>query len=187
MKSFGLSESSRWNAKLRLVVNLVIVLIFATIYLVMQQTLRLEANQQPLRITSQMQSNWINSQIMDTSFLPKVELDNSAYAFAAVFNEKGEILSTNATFKASDLDIPTGVLSTARNNGLDKVTWQPDATHRFAIVAMAQANNVFVAGQSLRPTEDLTNQLGKLIGGAMVVTILFANFALLLLRRRSSE
>ncbi len=187
MKSFGLSNSSRRNVKLRFVLSLIILLIFSTIYLVMQQTLRLEANQQPLRIASQIQSNWVNGQIMDTSFLPKVELSDSAYAFGAVFNENGEVLSTNATFKGSDLDIPTGVLSKARNSGLDKVTWQPDSTHRFAIVAMAQANNVFVAGQSLRPTEDLISQLGLFIGAAMALTLLVANFSLFAVRRRTQE
>jgi hypothetical protein len=68
--------------------------------------------------------------------------------------------------------VPAGVLATARLQGQDRVTWQPAAGLRFAVVARAGGHGrVVMGGQSLAPFEDRDKQTMVLVGLGWLASI----------------
>jgi hypothetical protein len=92
-----------------------------------------------------------------------VDLATDFGPFLTVYGTDGAVQSTTARLDGVTPKLPRGVLTEARTHGVDRVTWQPRAGVREAVIALpwrsSTAQGVVVAGASLRPAEDRQHEL----------------------------
>lgn len=94
---------------------------------------------------------------------PAVGLAPGNPTFVIVYDGEHRVLASSAALSGSVPDVPPGVLDVAAVRGEDRVTWQPAAGIREAVVAApgrsAVSHGVVVAGTSLTATENRTGVL----------------------------
>lgn len=141
----------------------------ALVYLTVQQSLRMGANDPQVQMAEDAASN-LNAGGSVDSVLPstKVEIAESLAPFLIVFDNSGNILASSATLHNSVPTYPAGVLDFVRQKGQDRVTWQPEAGVRMATVVVRYNNGFVMAGRSLREVEQRESQVERLSGLALL-------------------
>jgi hypothetical protein len=106
---------------------------------------------------------------------PTVDLATSLAPFLAIYDSEGNVLATNGELDGKAPVPPQGVLATASHSGIDRVTWQPRAGVRSAIVVLRWAGGTVLAGRSLRRVEEIeANVEGLALAGAVALVALAA-------------
>jgi hypothetical protein len=119
-----------------------------------------------------------------------IDMATSPDAFVIVYDSSGRPLAGSATLDGQTPVPPTGVFHSARQSGLDKITWQPRPGVRSAISVVPYRNGYVLSGRSLRipeQQEDLLLRdvfLAWLFALAACAALLYA--ALLLFSRKGS-
>jgi hypothetical protein len=133
-------------------------------YLVTQQALRLGANELPMQLATDTAIK-LQTGIRAESAIPAntIDISKSLGTFVMVYDRDKRLLATSARMGRDLPDYPKGVLDTVAQKGESRVTWQPQIGLRFATVAIPLDNGYIVAGQSLRETERLIDQIGNLV------------------------
>ena len=141
----------------------------ALVYLTVQQSLRMGANDPQIQMAEDAASN-LNSGASVESVVPsnKVEIANSLAPFLMVFDDSGKVLASSATLHGVVPTYPLGVLDYTRQNGQDRVTWQPEVGVRMATVVARYNNGFVLAGRSLREVEKRESQAEQFSGAAML-------------------
>ncbi|MGD0610771.1 MAG: hypothetical protein ABSB41_04595 [Anaerolineales bacterium] len=126
----------------------------ALVYLSVQQSLRQGANDPQIQMVEDAAGNLKAGASLE-SVVPStnVEIANSLAPFIMVFDNAGNVLASSATLHGAVPSFPTGVLDYTRQNGEDRVTWQPEAGVRMATVIVGTGNGFVLAGRSLREVE----------------------------------
>jgi hypothetical protein len=162
-------------------------IIFGTIYVVTQQLDRLSANDDPLRLASQVAAELREGQSSTINAQPHVDLGRSLALFVVVENSQGSATAGSGYLKNRLVSLPTGVLSNAAKSGRDDVTWQPAPGLRFATVTVKVGDQFVSAGQSLQPSEDRDNTFLQLIGFGWLAAMVVICGCLLWMRRVESR
>lgn len=151
-------------------------------YIVMQQSLRLGANESPIQFATDAIIQLNNGKNPETLF-SKDQMDSSKSpdTFVMVFDKKENLVSSSATMAGKQITYPKGVLKYVAKKGEDRVTWQSQSGLRFASVAMKYNNGYVVAAHSLSFTENLIGTLGKLILKAWLACLVFSTVAVAVL------
>jgi hypothetical protein len=137
--------------------------IFGTIYAVAQQSVRASANTEPAAVAAR-EVLLLATGTGDLSE-QRVELTADSGPFVVVYDADNAPAAGTVVRNGALPVVPAGVLAAARQEGQDKVTWQPAAGLRFAVVARAASDGrVVVAGQSLAPFEDRDTQTLSFVG-----------------------
>jgi hypothetical protein len=147
-------------------------IIFGTIYVVSQQLDRLSANDDPLRLASQVAAELREGQSTTIDAQPHVDLARSLALFVVVENAQGTATAGSGFLKNQLVSLPTGVLSDAGRTGRDDVTWQPESGLRFATVTLRVGDQFVSAGQSLAPSEDRDTTFQELVGFGWLAAML---------------
>jgi hypothetical protein len=151
-----------------LVGGFVLTVLIAGMYLTAQNIERSGADDAGQRLASQ-----IASSPDPAADVPRVDLAESLAPFFVIYDAVGNPMSGSGYLDGELASVPKGVITTAVAQGSDRVSWQPRAGLRFAVIAVADGDRVVLAGQSLKPSEDRTAQLGLLLlfgwVGSMVV------------------
>jgi hypothetical protein len=92
----------------------------------------------------------------------KVELATSLAPFIIVFDDSGNLMASSTTLHGSVPLYPSGVLDYTRQNGEDRVTWQPENGVRMATVIVKYDKGFVLAGRSLREVEKRESQMEQL-------------------------
>ena len=126
----------------------------ALVYLSVQQFLRQGANDPQIQMAEDAAAN-LKAGASVESVVPttKVEIASSLAPFIMVFDNAGNVLASSATLHGTIPSFPIGVLDYTRQNGEDRVTWQPEAGVRMATVITGTGNGFVLAGRSLREVE----------------------------------
>jgi hypothetical protein len=99
---------------------------------------------------------------------PTVDLSTSGAPFLLVYDSGHHLVASTATIAGAVPNLPPGVLDDAVARGEDRVSWQPRANVREAVVATPwrspTAQRVVVAGASLAATETRTGALRDRVG-----------------------
>jgi hypothetical protein len=138
-----------------LVILIVVSLVCGFVYTEVQQVWRMSANDPQIQMAEDAakgiaNGNWPS---MPTD---AVEISSSLAPFLMVFDKDGHLLATNAILDGHPPSLPSGVLDWTRQHGEDRITWQPRAGVRIAlvIVPVAGPSGGFVAsGRSMREVE----------------------------------
>jgi hypothetical protein len=141
----------------------------ALVYLTVQQSLRMDANDPQIQMAEDAAST-LNAGASVETVVPsiKVEIADSLAPFVIVFDESGKVLASSATLHGVVPVYPTGVMDYVRKNGQDRVTWQPEVGIRMATVVVPYNNGFVLAGRSLTEIEKRASQVESLSGLAML-------------------
>jgi hypothetical protein len=141
----------------------------ALVYLTVQQSLRMGANDPQIQMAEDAASS-LNAGASVESVVPsaKVEIADSLAPFVIVFDDSGKVLASSATLHGVVPAYPAGVLDYVRQKGQDRVTWQPKVGVRMATVVVPYNNGFVMAGRSLTEIEKRESQVESLSGLAML-------------------
>ncbi len=152
----------------------VITLLCGINYVTGQQVLRISANDPQIEMAEDTASELSNGQSPEV-VVPRAQVDiaTSLAPFIAVYDDAGKAVASSGVLHDQVPTLPSGVFDYVRQNGEDRITWQPEPGVRIATVVtrISGARPGFVmAGRSLRQVENRETQLELLVGAGWVVT-----------------
>jgi hypothetical protein len=106
----------------------------------------------------------------------RIDIAESLAPYLAIYDTSHQIVATSATLHGEPLAPPSGVFDNAQTNGMNILTWQPEAGVRSAIVVKSYPGGFVLAGRSLQSVEERETSLEQLllIGGLATLALTFA-------------
>jgi hypothetical protein len=147
----------------------------ALVYGVAQQNFRQSANDPQIQI-AQDAVNTIAKGAKPASVVPteKTDMRTSLATYVIVYDDTGNIIASSAVLDGSTPSVPEGVLTFARVRPQNRITWEPAAGVRSAIVVMHYTENeggFVVVGRSLKEVEVREAQLTLRVFTAWIVMV----------------
>ena len=145
-------------------------------YIIAQQMLRLGGNEPQIQL-AQDSATRLAAGEKPAVVAPAGTLDVGASLapFTIVYDDQGNILAATGQLHGQPPSLPGGVLDYVRQNGEDRISWQPEPGTRYAAVVErvsgARPGFVLVA-RSLRETEKRIDVIGQLALAGWVGTLL---------------
>jgi hypothetical protein len=176
MKNTVVKTFSAW-----LPLSVAIVCTYGIMYLAIQQYIRLSANEVPQQIAEDIKEKLEQGLPVTEAIgsMENVNMEKSKAPFVMVFNAAGALTNTSASMGGVVAVPPGGVFSTAKQKGVNKITWQPKPGVRNATVTLPYAVNghrgFVLAGKSLKGTEARERFLSIQIAAGLIIT-LFVTF-----------
>jgi hypothetical protein len=176
----GLHILRRW-----LPLALVIVFVSGLLYVTVQQSLRMGANDPQIQMAEDAAvalAAGANPQSVLTNTV--VDISTSLAPFLVIYNINGKPLASSGLYHGVAPLLPEGVFTFTRQNGEDRVSWQPEPGVRAAVVVVAYAGSqpgFVMAGRSLREVEIRETNLEKITGIAMLLALAGLLFVIVLL------
>ncbi len=141
----------------------VVTIVFGTIYAVMQQQNRQQANDMPTMIATEAATQLSNGLSLTGLAVGKVDVRTSLMPFLTVYDKQGKVVAGSGWLSGKVAQLPAGVVQHATLGKNHYVTWSPAAGLRFATATVATEKYYVVGAQSLRSTEHRIDQLGWLV------------------------
>lgn len=147
-------------------------------YASVQQNYRQSANDPQIQISEDIAVNLINGKTIESQ-IPQnsVDISKSLAPFIIVFDEKGNVIASNANLDGKIPTPPPGVFAYTKTNKQNRFTWQPRQDVRSATVIAyfsGKTSGYVLVGRSIREIEKREDQvfvLAKLTWiGALVAT-----------------
>ncbi len=161
-----------------------LVIIFGTIYGVVQQAQRSAANQPQIQLAedaaAMLKQGAAPSQIITTH----VDIAHSLAPFIVIYDAKGRALSSSGYLNNLMPEVPKGILEAAKGHEYHAVTWQPTDTVRIASVSVTAGDKYVLAGRSLREVEKNESVTFQLAALGAVASLLVLAAALWLTKGR---
>ena len=114
-----------------------------------------------------------------------VDMDRSLAPFYIIFNSAEQPVAASGSLNDSLQTVPEGVLAYAKQNGENRLTWQPQPGTRIAAVIVPYRDGFVLAGRNLREVEVREAQVSQFAGItwalamiASLVVIAFGEFVL---------
>jgi len=137
------------------------------LYAAVQQDLRQSANDPQIQMAEDTAAKLADGQqVQNVVPAEKVDIANSLAPYIIVFDATGKPIASSVQLNGQTPTIPSGVFDYVRQNGEDRITWQPQSGVRSAIVVtqFKGPNSGFVlAGRSLREVEIREDDIMHLI------------------------
>jgi hypothetical protein len=126
-------------------------------FILIQQDIRSSANDPQIQMAEDIAAKLAAGQSMQ-SLVPaeQVDITRSLATYVIIFDDTGTALASSGQINGQAPTLPTGVFAYVRQNGEDRITWQPQSGVRSAIVVtqFKGASSGFVlVGRSLREVE----------------------------------
>jgi len=116
-----------------------------------------------------------------------IDISKSVAPYLVIYDDKDNVLASNATLNNQTPKVPQGVLDYAKNNGQDRISWQPATGVRSAIIVTHFSNSKVsgsvLSGRSLREPEKRIDMLGTQVALAYLVTMISTFGAVLIFTR----
>lgn len=158
--------------------GIAIVVLGSGAYLGIQQQYRSLLNDPQIQMVEDAQAALMQGKVPAEVVGRGVSFDasKSLAPFLAIYDESGNPLESSAFIGISPTPVrpPMGVFDVAKQQGENRVTWQPDANTRIALVVrpVAIESGWFVAaGRNMREVEARENNLIKIFGIALGVAL----------------
>lgn len=162
--------------------------VYLLVYIAAQQNFRQNANDPQIQLAEDAAAKLASGQsTQDVVPAEKVNIAASLASYIVIFDANGKPIASSGQLNGQMPTIPSGVFDSVRQNGEERITWQPQDAVRSAIVVtrFKGMNSGFVlAGRSLRESEKrdaaifqlLTlGWIGILLGTLVVAIVLFRN------------
>ncbi len=183
-----------WNVKaiLRhwLLVAIVVTGLVGLLYAAVQQDIRQGANDPQIQMAEDAAAKLAGGQsVQNVVPSEKVDIATSLAPYLIIFDAHGNPIASSAQLGGQTPTIPSGVFDSVRQNGEDRITWQPQTGVRSAIVVTqftGSTSGFVVAGRSLREVEKREDGLLQILEAGWVVMILVTFMATALLFRKSA-
>lgn len=159
------------------------------VYAAVQQSYRQTANDPQIEIAEDVGAQiaaGTDPKNLDSS--AKVDIGTSLSPYVIIADADGKVVASTAKLGSESPVPPKGVLDAAKTSGQNRVTWQPKAGVRSAIVVVPiEGKNQFaIAGRSLREVESRVSELVQMVAIAWAVALLgtLAAMSLRMMMRR---
>ncbi len=153
---------------------IILTAIFSTMYVLVQQQGRMQANDTPTLLATQVAKQLDAGLGLSSVNMGATDLANNPVPFVIIYDKQGKAVGGSGYLDKKLAVAPKSMLQHAKTNRNNIVTWQPKTGVRIASVTIAAKDYYVLGGQSLKPTEDHATQLLKLtaIGyGASLVAL----------------
>ena len=178
-------------ARLIVPLTLALLVVVGFVEVAVQQSYRLGANDPQIQlagdIAARLSAGGSPEGVISTNAV-KVDPGSSLAVFAVIVDANSKVLASAMEMGGSTPLPPKGVLSASSLSHQNRITWQPQAGTRIALVVQAYQHGTntgyVLVGRSLKEVEvreDILFWMATVTGGAIVVLGLFA----LLLNRKS--
>jgi hypothetical protein len=153
------------------------VLLTSMIYIATQQSYRSGANDPQIQMATDavnaLEGGAVPQDLVATN---KIDIAQSLAPYLAIYDANHQIVASSATLHGGPLALPSGVFDNAQSNGMNVLTWQPEAGVRSAIVVKSYQGGFVLAGRSLQSVEERETNLEQLllIGGLATLALTFA-------------
>lgn len=150
-------------------------LLCGLVYLAVQQSLRMEANDPQIQMAEDA-AVALTAGGTSESVLPvaQVDISTSLAPFLVVYSNTGEPLASSGLLHGTVPLLPQGVFDYTHQKGEDRVSWQPESGVRVAAVVVAYNGSqpgFVLAGRSLREVEIRESQTEHITGIAWLFTL----------------
>jgi hypothetical protein len=99
-------------------------------------------------------------------------MSESLRPYLMVFDTSSRLVASSVTLHGGPPPFPSSVFEQVRGRvAQDRITWQPEAGVRSAVVVQAWRDGYVVAGRSLRLVEERVDRLSLLTGVAWLLTL----------------
>jgi|KBSMisStandDraft_5_1062788.scaffolds.fasta_scaffold02593_12 hypothetical protein len=136
---------------------LIITMIIALVYATVQQNYRGNANDPQVQMVTDVSNKLARMASIEQFFNgDTIDLAQSLGLFVVLYDEGGKPIRSSAIFRGVAPQLPSGVFDFVRNNGEERVTWQPERGTRMAMVVRTVRHGsvgFVAAGRSLREVE----------------------------------
>ena len=152
------------------------VLLTGMIYVATQQSYRSGANDPQIQMaTDAVNALERGASPQDLVTTNKIDIAGSLAPWLAIYDTSHQIVATSATLHGEPLAPPSGVFDNAQADGVNILTWQPEAGVRSAIVVKSYPGGFVLAGRSLQSVEERETSLEQLllIGGLATLALTF--------------
>lgn len=140
-----------------------VTLLSGLIYLVVQQNIRLSANDPQIQIAEDIASGLSKGRTLQpVPETDKIDIASSLATFVIIFNDKGEPVNSSAVLDNKTPLPPSGIFAYTKSHKEDRFTWQPKSGIRMAAVVVryeASQPGFVLAGRSLREVEKLEDHI----------------------------
>ena len=153
------------------------VLLTGMIYVATQQSYRSGANDPQIQmVTDAVNALARGASPQDLVAANKIDIAESLAPYLVIYDTSHQLIATSATLHGEALSPPSGVFDNAQTNGMNILTWQPEAGVRSAIVVKSHPGGFVLAGRSLQSIEERETSLEQLlfIGGLATLALTFA-------------
>lgn len=153
---------------------IILVTIFGTIYVVVQQVERSNANQPQIELAQNIAMQLMNGANPHMVVSGRVDMNTSLAPFILIYDHTGHVVAGNGFLNNALPEAPLGFLQAATTKQYNSVTWQPIASVRIAAVSIATKTYYVVSGRSLREVEKNESNTLKLsaCGGLLSFIVL---------------
>lgn len=140
---------------------LLLVIIFGTLYVVVQQAQRSAANWPQIQIARDLAAELDVAPLMPESD-SKVNINSSLAPFTVIYDKKGKPVGGSGRLDGKLPAVPIGVLTSAVGHDYSAITWEPKDGVRVAAVSVSAKNYYVVSGRSLKEVEKNESQTSTL-------------------------
>lgn len=128
--------------------------VFLILYAVIQQNIRMGANDPQIQMAEDLASNLNNGH--QPTLSGKIDIAQSLAPFTILYDKNRNIASTNAYLNGNTPTVPKEALLGHKDTtiqGENRITWQPEEGVRLATVIVKYNNGFVVVGRSMREIE----------------------------------
>lgn len=154
-------------------------------YVAMLQNYRQTANDPQIELAgswaSQISTGAMDASTVFTSIPATIDPSSNLSVFGVITNADGKVLSSNMTMDGTTPLPPKSVLAAAGTDRQNRITWQPQAGTRIALVVQGYNHNgaagYVLVGRSLKEIDVRTTALAWMSGSAAMIVLLLGVFA----------
>jgi hypothetical protein len=162
-----------------------ITIIYFTMYVIVQQNYRMNANDPQIQMAQDQAVNLNSTEGTGLSYGQKIDISTTLTTFNVVF-DKNQKLLTPITVKNETPSVPSGVFSYTAKHGEDRFTWSPGKGVRVAAVMEKFDHGYILVGRSLKEVEKRISNMGDMVFIAWLFTLIFLYFSTVYLKRKSA-
>lgn len=158
----------------------ILVIIFGTMYGVVQQSQRRGADYPQIQIAEDTAAELDGGAMPSSLAQGNVDMARSLAPFVIVYDKSGKVVTGSGYLDGKLPQVPIGVLQHARGKDYSVVTWQPKSGVRIAAVSTAAQKYYVLSGRSLTEVERNESLSFKLafLGGLLSLLVLVVVYRL---------
>jgi len=153
---------------------IVIAAFCALAYAAVQQSYRQGANDPQIQMAEDVAFKLDHGTALETYWtMEPVDMSSSLAPFIVIYNAEGAPVGGSGLINGAQPEIPIGVLDYAKQNGQNRVTWEPYYGNgtRIAAVVVPYKDGFVLAGRNLREVETRESQTTQFAGLTLVLAL----------------
>lgn len=155
-----------------LAVVVILTIVFASMYALVQQDLRQSANDPQVQLAYDAASNLASGSTLEQVVPDKRDVSSSLAPFLVIYDKSGKAVAGSGTIDGKLPVMPLGALKMADSQGYNAVTWEPKDGVRLAAVAVSGKDYYVVSARSLFLVEKREDQTMLIATAGWGVSIL---------------